>query len=162
MSMRATDVERSGGRSGGTLEAVEQAPGDDGLVTPGGIRIPAAALTVRFSRAGGPGGQHVNTSDTRVELVCDLERAELEAELLERLTSRLGPQVRIVAAASRSQLQNRQAARRRLAERLDAAARPRRGRRPTRPSRAATEERLADKRRTSERKAQRGWRPDEA
>lgn len=140
---------------------MEQPPADDGLVTPGGIRIPPAALAWRFSRAGGPGGQHVNTSDTRVELVCDLSRAGLAPELLERLTARMGSEVRVVAAASRSQLQNRQEARRRLAERLDAAARPRRRRRPTRPSRAATEERLAEKRRVSERKTQRGWRPDD-
>ena len=141
---------------------MEQPPLDDGLVTPGGIRIPPAALAWRFSRAGGPGGQHVNTSDTRVELICDLERAELDPDLFNRLSARFGPELRIVAAASRSQLQNRQEARRRLAERLDAAARPPRRRRPTRPSRAATEERLADKRRVSERKARRGWRPDDA
>jgi ribosome-associated protein len=141
---------------------MEQSSGlDDGLVTPGGIRIPPAALSWRFSRASGPGGQHVNTADTRVELVCDLERAELDQELFDRLSGRAGTRLRVVASASRSQLQNRLEARRRLAERLDAAARPVRRRRATRPSRSATEERLADKRRLSERKARRGWRPED-
>jgi ribosome-associated protein len=137
------------------------AEADEALVTPGGIRVAPAALSWRFSRAGGPGGQHVNTSDTRVELIVELERAELAPELAARLIDRLGSSVRVVAANSRSQLQNRLEARRRLAVRLDAAARPPRTRRATRPSRSAREGRLADKRRTSERKTQRGWQADQ-
>lgn len=134
---------------------------DEPLVTPGGIQIPSAALSWRFSRSSGPGGQHLNTSDTRVELVCDLERADLEASLLGRLSERLGTEVRVVAASSRSQLQNRAEARRRLAERLDAAAQRVTKRRATSPTRSAREERLADKRRLSDRKDARRVRPED-
>ncbi|MHB8670212.1 MAG: peptide chain release factor-like protein [Acidimicrobiales bacterium] len=134
---------------------------EEALVTPGGIQIPPAALSWKFSRSGGPGGQHVNTSDTRVELVCDLERAELEASLLGRLAERLGTEVRVVSDGSRSQLQNRAEARRRLAARLDGAARRVRSRRPTVPSRSARENRLTDKRRLSDRKDARRVRPDD-
>jgi ribosome-associated protein len=130
-------------------------PAEAGLRTPGGLRVPGAALSWRFSRSGGPGGQHANTADSRVELVCDLRRIDGPPRALARLQERWGTQVRVVVSAERSQLQNRQVARRRLAERLDAAARVPRGRRPTAPSRRAKEARLQDKREQAERKARR-------
>jgi ribosome-associated protein len=126
---------------------------DGDLVTPGGLRVPAAALEWRFSRSGGPGGQHVNTADTRVELICDLRALAGPPGRVERARARLGGKVRVVAATERSQLQNRRAARQRLAERLDDAARSVPLRRPTRPSRGAVEARLEAKRHVAQRKA---------
>ena len=134
---------------------------DGSFTTPAGRHIPAVALTWRYSRAGGPGGQHVNTSDTRVELVCDVAECGFEEWMTELVARRLGPQVRVVAAASRSQLQNRRAAASRLADMLDAAAVPPKLRRPTRPSKRAREARVTDKKRAGERKASRSWRPDD-
>ncbi len=130
-------------------------PAEGDLRTPGGLRVPAGALSWRFSRSGGPGGQHVNTADSRVELSCDLARVLGAPEALARIRQRLGDHVRVVVSAERSQLQNRQIARRRLAERLDAAARAPRRRRPSRPSRGAREARLQEKRENAQRKARR-------
>jgi ribosome-associated protein len=118
------------------------------------------ALTWRFTRAGGPGGQHVNTSSTRVELDCDVAACGFDPATTERIVSRLGPVVRIVVADTRSQTRNRAIAEERLALRLaDAAAVPVQ-RRATRPRRSAVEARLADKRhrssRTSERRRRHG------
>jgi ribosome-associated protein len=128
---------------------------DGDLVTPAGIVVPDSAMTWRFSRGTGPGGQGVNTTDSRVELVVDLTALRGPAGTPERVRERLGDSIRIVAAAERSQLRNRADALDRLAERLDAAARPRRHRTPTRPSRASVHRRLAAKRRRSQVKARR-------
>jgi ribosome-associated protein len=125
-------------------------------VTPA-VVIPAAELRERFSRSSGPGGQSVNTTDSRVELSFDVLRSPsitepLRERLLSRLEGRLVDGVlTVVASEPRSQLQNRMAARERLADLLRrAAAPPPRSRRPTRPSRGARERRLADKRRRSD------------
>jgi ribosome-associated protein len=134
---------------------------DEEYVTPGGRRIDAAALSWRFSRSSGPGGQHVNTTETQVELRCDLAVAGLPDGVRQRIEAQLGPEVRVVASTERSQLRNRAEAWRRLAEQLDAAARPVRARRATRPSRGAREERLDEKKKTGERKAARRWKPDD-
>jgi ribosome-associated protein len=128
---------------------------DGDLVTPGGFRVPASALTWRFSRSGGPGGQHVNTSDSRVELLCDLRALRGPVAAVSRVRAAFGEEIRVVAAAERSQLQNRRAARRRLAVRLDVAGRAPRRRRPTNPSRGAVETRLQEKREIAQRKARR-------
>src|SRR6266540_3925766 len=128
---------------------------DGDVVTPGGIRIPERAITWRFSRATGPGGQGVNTTDSRVELVADLTELVAPEDVADRVRGALGDSLRIVARAERSQLRNREAALRRLAERLDAAARPRPTRTPTRPTRAAEQKRLEAKRRRSRVKAER-------
>lgn len=129
---------------------------DGDLVTPRGIVIPANAMTWRFSRGTGPGGQGVNTTDSRVELVADLTQLEgTSPETAARVRRALGDEVRIVAAAERSQLRNREAALRRLAERVDSAARPRRPRTPTRPTRASVRRRLEAKRRQARTKAAR-------
>src|SRR5215475_13538340 len=114
----------------------------DDLTTPGGIVLPAGAMTWRFSRGTGPGGQGVNTADSRVELVADLTALRASKTVRDRVRAALGDSVRIVAHAERSQLQNRQAALRRLAERVDRAARPVRPRTPTRPTRASVRGRL--------------------
>jgi ribosome-associated protein len=125
----------------------------DDLRVNGWLLIPAAELHERFSRSSGPGGQSVNTADSRVELSFDVEHSSAlpewaRARALERLAGRLSGGVLTVAASEqRSQLANRQAARARLASLLRAAiAPPQRQRVPTRPSRAANERRLAAKR----------------
>jgi ribosome-associated protein len=125
--------------------------------------IPAAELHERFSRSSGPGGQSVNTADSRVELSFDLERsAELperaKARALERLAGRLvGGVLTVAASEHRSQLANRQAARARMAALLRGAiAPPQRPRVPTKPSRAANERRLAAKRNRAAVKRTRG------
>lgn len=134
---------------------------DEEYVTPGGLRVEPSSLSWRFSRSSGPGGQHVNTTESQVELRLEVAAAGLPAVVTERVLARLGPEVRVVASTERSQLRNRAEAWRRLAEQLDAASRPARVRRPTRPSRGAKERRLDDKRQAGERKAGRRWRPDE-
>ena len=125
-----------------------------------GIEVPAGELEWRFSRSSGPGGQSVNTADSRVELIFDVQRSDaLPERVRERLTSRLEQRLvvgRITIAASeyRSQHRNRQAARARLVELLtEASAPPPPQRRPTRPSRASRERRIAGKKRRSETKA---------
>ncbi|MDT7596702.1 MAG: ribosome-associated protein [Pseudonocardiales bacterium] len=116
--------------------------------------IPERELGWRFSRSGGPGGQGVNTTDSRVELIFDVAAStalteDQRARVLQRLSNRLVDGVLTVAASEyRSQLRNRDAARARLDAMLRAALAPDLPtRRPTRPSRAARERRLADKRR---------------
>jgi ribosome-associated protein len=116
------------------------------------LLIPAAELHERFSRSSGPGGQSVNTADSRVELSFDIEHSSVlpawaRARAVERLAGRLAGGVLTVAASEqRSQLMNRQAARDRLAGLLrDAIATPRPSRIPTRPGRAANERRLQAK-----------------
>ena len=111
-------------------------------------------LSWRFSRSSGPGGQHVNTSDSRVELLFDVARSPafgpvLRQRVLDRLGDRLVDGVLVVAASEhRSQLRNREAATERLVGILtEATAPPPSKRRPTRPSKGATERRLADKQR---------------
>jgi ribosome-associated protein len=125
----------------------------DDLQVTGWLLIPAGELHERFSRSSGPGGQSVNTADSRVELSFDVEHSSAlpewaRARALERLAGRLTGGVLTVAASEhRSQLANRQAARARLASLLRAAvAPPRRQRVPTRPNRAANERRLEAKR----------------
>jgi ribosome-associated protein len=118
------------------------------------VLIPERELGWRFSRSGGPGGQGVNTTDSRVELIFDVAASttlteQQRARVLQRLSNRLVDGVlTVVASEYRSQLRNRDAARARLAAMLRAALAPEPPtRQPTRPSRAARERRLADKRR---------------
>lgn len=142
---------------------------DEGrLVVNARLRIPAHELTIRATRAGGPGGQHVNTSSTRVEVVWGLrESAVLAPEQRERLEARLASkldsagQIRVVAADTRSQSQNRALALQRLAQQLrDALVVPKK-RRATAPSRGARQARLEDKKRRSSVKRERRWKPED-
>ncbi|WIX81057.1 alternative ribosome rescue aminoacyl-tRNA hydrolase ArfB [Amycolatopsis carbonis] len=130
--------------------------------------IPAAELSERFSRSSGPGGQGVNTTDSRVELSFDVARSAVIPEpLRERILSRLAGRLvdgvlTIAASEQRSQLQNRDAARERLADLLlKASAPPPAKRRPTKPSRGSKERRLAAKKRRSDVKRGRGGRFDD-
>lgn len=123
------------------------------------LAIPEAELRERFSRSSGPGGQGVNTTDSRVELSFDVARSPsvppwLRERLLARLSSRLVDGVlTVVASERRAQLANRSVARSRLAAVLRAAAEPPPPkRRPTKPSRAAKQRRLTAKRRRGETK----------
>ena len=122
--------------------------------------IPAAELRERFSRSSGPGGQGVNTTDSRVELTLDL--SVLPEPLRARAIERLGREsVTIAASEHRAQLANRQAARTRLAALLrEAIAPPGPKRKPAKPSRAAKERRLEEKRRRSLTKQARRRFPD--
>jgi ribosome-associated protein len=118
-------------------------------------------LSWRFARSGGPGGQHANTSETRVEVRFDVAAsASLGPRQRARLLERLGPVVTAVAEDSRSQARNRELALERLRSKLAAGLRVERHRRPTRPGTAARERRLDDKRRRAARKRDRR-RPDE-
>ncbi|HTK49391.1 MAG TPA: alternative ribosome rescue aminoacyl-tRNA hydrolase ArfB [Gemmatimonadaceae bacterium] len=130
-------------------------------VTPA-LAIPRAELEVRATRAGGAGGQHVNTSSTRIELLWNPGRSaalgeEERALVAERLASRIDGKgwLRVVSSARRSQEQNREAAEQRLAELVRGALAVRKRRRATKPSRAAKEARLAEKRRRGETKRRR-------
>ena len=121
----------------------------DDLRVNGWLVIPGSELRERFSRSSGPGGQSVNTADSRVELSFDVERSVVLPEWArDRITERLAGGVLTVAASEqRSQLANRQGARARLAGLLrDAVAPPQRPRVPTRPRRGANERRLEAKR----------------
>ncbi len=126
--------------------------------------IPAGELRMRFSRSSGPGGQSVNTTDSRVELSFDIAKSPSLPErernrALSRLASRLAEGVLTVAAETeRSQLMNRDAARARLAAILkEAIAPPPPPRVPTKPTRGARERRLADKRRRGQVKRDRRY-----
>lgn len=137
------------------------------LTIRGSVVVPETELSWRFSRSSGPGGQGVNTTDSRVELSFDVERSTalpppLRARALERLAGRLTDGVLTIAASEyRSQLRNREAAERRLVEELVAAiAPPPRPRRPTRVSKAAVQRRIDDKKRRGEIKRLRRGDPD--
>lgn len=129
---------------------------------PQGLTIPDAELVERFSRSSGPGGQGVNTTDSRVELRWDVAAsAALDDAQRARLLDRLAPRLvdgalSIVASEQRSQLQNRNAARGRLTNLLmEAFAPPPPPRRPSKPSRRARARRVEAKRQRGELKAQR-------
>jgi ribosome-associated protein len=132
---------------------------DEDLHITGSVTIPRNELSWRFSRSSGPGGQGVNTTDSRVQLTFDLARSSSMPELLraravERLGSKLVDGCLVVASSEqRSQLQNREAAERRLVDTLRAAmAPPPRKRRPTKPSRASVDRRIKEKKSRGETK----------
>src|SRR5437588_4793082 len=120
-------------------------------------------LDWRFSASGGPGGQHVNTANTRAEVRFDIAASpSLGPRQRARLLERLGPEVRVVASDERSQLRNRELALEPLRSRLAEGLRVEKPRRATRPTKAAKERRLEAKRQRSETKRRRqDRRPDD-
>ena len=120
------------------------------------VTIPRAEIELRFSRSSGPGGQHAQKSDTRVEASFDVEDSSALSEAQKRrVLARAGPIIRAVAQDERSQWRNRELATERLVEALREALKVPRRRRPTKPSRAAVERRLEQKRRRSQVKRRR-------
>lgn len=129
---------------------------DPGPGAPRGLRIPAAELVEQFSHASGPGGQGVNTADSRVQLSLDLAATSAldevqRARVLERLATRTaGTILTVTASEQRSQHRNRRAARERLAALLREAVAPEVPRRATRPTSGSRRRRLAAKRRRAD------------
>jgi ribosome-associated protein len=112
------------------------------------VALPLAEIELRFSRSSGPGGQHAQKTETRVEAVFDVEAsATLSDAQKRRVVARLGPVVRAVAQDERSQARNRELAVERLVEQLRGALRVPRKRVPTAPTAASRERRLEEKRR---------------
>ncbi|WP_426565800.1 alternative ribosome rescue aminoacyl-tRNA hydrolase ArfB [Angustibacter sp. McL0619] len=123
------------------------------------VSIPDAELSWRFSRSSGPGGQSVNTTDSRVELLFDVARTSalgptLRARALDRLSDRLVDGVLVISASEqRSQLRNRDAAQKRLAETIaQAIAAPPKARRPTKATKGSVERRISEKKRRGQTK----------
>jgi ribosome-associated protein len=120
------------------------------------VSIPRSEIELRFSRSSGPGGQHAQKSDTRVEATFDVEGSSALTEAQKRrVLARAGAIIRAVAQDERSQWRNRELATERLVEALREALKVPRRRRATKPSRAAVERRLEQKRRRSELKRRR-------
>lgn len=150
--------------SGDRASAPQRRTGDDGedrlRISPTCV-ISAAELTFRFSRSGGPGGQHANTADTRVEVRFDIAGSpSLGPRQRERLLERFGPELRVVAHDERSQARNRALAVERLRAKLADGLEVRPPRKASRPTKAAERARLEAKRRHAEKKQQRRWSPD--
>jgi ribosome-associated protein len=142
-------------------------PGERLPIAPG-LDLPRSELEFQASRSGGPGGQHVNTSSTRVEVWWDIARSPtLSDEQRARLTARLGARLdgsgrlRLVSSGSRSQLRNREEVTERLVRIVADALRIPKPRKRTRPGRAAKAARLEAKRRRSATKRERRRRPEE-
>jgi ribosome-associated protein len=133
-----------------------------GLRLAAGLEIPRSELVYRASRAGGAGGQHVNTSSTRIEVLWNPSTSTaLDAEARARVAAKLGSRLdgegwlRIVASVRRSQAQNREEAESRLVELIDRALVVPKRRKATKPSRGAREARLDEKKRRGETKRRR-------
>jgi ribosome-associated protein len=115
------------------------------------VSIPRSEIELRFSRSSGPGGQHAQKSDTRVEATFDVESSAALSDVQKRrVVARAGPVLRAVAQDERSQWRNRELATERLIETLREALRVPRRRRPTKPTKASVEKRLERKRRRSD------------
>ena len=120
------------------------------------VSIPRSEIELRFSRSSGPGGQHAQKSDTRVEATFDVAASQgLSETQKRRVLAKAGPVLRAVAQDERSQWRNRELATERLVDALREALQVPRRRRPTRPSKAAIERRLEQKRRRSQLKRRR-------
>ena len=125
------------------------------------LAIPLEEVELRYSRSSGPGGQHAQKTETRVEAVFDVARSATLSEAQKtRLTARAGPVVRAVAQDERSQSRNRELALERLGEAIRSGVRVPRKRRPTKPTAASRERRLEGKKRRASVKRMR-QRPDD-
>jgi len=117
------------------------------------VVIPRSEIELRFSRSSGPGGQHAQRSETRVEALFDVEASQSLSDVQKRrVVRKAGPVLRAIAQDERSQWRNRELAVERLVETLRAALKVERKRRPTKPTAAARERRLEQKKRRSETK----------
>ena len=138
------------------------APTEDVLVVNERLSIPRHELAARASRAGGAGGQHVNTSSTRIEILWNVRTSTAlddatRARLVEKLATRIDGEgvIRVVASDRRSQRQNRESAEERLVELVRKALLIPKKRRATKPSRASKEKRISEKKKRGETKAAR-------
>jgi ribosome-associated protein len=135
-------------------------PGESIRVTRS-VVLPLAEVDFRTSRSSGPGGQHAQKTETRVEALFDVERSDALTEAQKRrVVARAGPTLRAVAQDERSQSRNRDLALERLVAQLREALRVPRRRRPTKPSQASVERRLDEKRRRSRLKRMRAGSDD--
>ena len=126
------------------------------------VAIPVSEIDLRFSRSSGPGGQHAQKSETRVEAIFDVEASSALSPVQKaRVIRKAGPVLRAIAQDERSQLRNRELAVERLVESLREALRVPRRRRPTKPTPASRRRRLEQKRRRGETKQLRR-RPEDA
>jgi ribosome-associated protein len=117
------------------------------------VVLPVSEIELRFSRSSGPGGQHANTSETRVEAILDVESSSALSDAQKRrVLAKAGPTLRAVAQDERSQLRNRELAIERLVEQLRQALKVERRRVATRPTKASRERRLETKKRRSQTK----------
>jgi ribosome-associated protein len=115
------------------------------------VTLPRSEIELRFSRSSGPGGQHAQKTESRVEAVFDVQASSALTERQKsRVVGKAGPVLRAIAQDERSQWRNRELATERLVEQLRAALRVERPRRPTKPTKASRERRLEQKRRRSE------------
>ena len=117
------------------------------------VVLPLSEVELRFSRSSGPGGQHANTSETRVEAIFDVESSSALSDAQKRrVLAKAGPTLRAIAQDERSQLRNRELAIERLVEQLQRALKVERRRVATKPTKAARERRLETKKQRSRRR----------
>ena len=117
------------------------------------VVLPVSEVELRFSRSSGPGGQHANTSETRVEAILDVESSSALSDAQKRrVLAKAGPTLRAIAQDERSQLRNRELAIERLVEQLRQALKVERRRVATKPTKASRERRLETKKRRSQTK----------
>jgi ribosome-associated protein len=117
------------------------------------VLLPVAEIELRFSRSSGPGGQHANTAETRVEAIFEVQTSTALTDVQKRrVVTKAGPTLRAIAQDERSQLRNRELAVERLAEQLRQALKVQRRRVATKPTRASRERRLEAKKRRSQTK----------
>jgi ribosome-associated protein len=117
------------------------------------VLLPLAEIELRFSRSSGPGGQHANTAETRVEAILDVDASSALTDVQKRrVVAKAGPTLRAVAQDERSQWRNRELAVERLVEQLREALKVRRRRVATKPTKASRERRLESKKRRAQTK----------